>query len=212
MKTNIKIAVIGGTGKSGKYLVSALLKQGYSVHLLFRNPESLPMHHDLITPIRGDARDEKAVSTLLKGCQAVVSTLGQPKGEPPVFSQATGHVLRAMHDHRIQRYILTTGLNVDTPFDQKGDKTKYATDWMKTNFPKTTADKQKEYQILSDSLVNWTLVRLPWIELTDTRSRTEVSLKDCPGETISATDLAYFLVDQLSEDEYIRKAPFIANV
>ena len=82
---------------------------------------------------------------------------------------------------------------------------------MKTNYAQTTADKQKEWDVLSDSDVDWTLVRLPLIELTDTTNKIEVSLEDCPGEKISATDLANFLIGQLSEDSYYKKSPFIAN-
>ena len=82
---------------------------------------------------------------------------------------------------------------------------------MKTNYPKTTLDKQVEFDILSKNDIDWTLVRLPLIELTDERKRLHVSLEDCPGEKISATDLAHFLAAQLSDDTFIRKAPFIAN-
>lgn len=112
----------------------------------------------------------------------------------------------------MDRYILTTGLNVDTPFDQKSLKTKMATEWMRVNFPETTLDKQEEYQILSESSIKWTLVRLPMIEQTDARGEIAVSLEDCPGDKISATDLAHFLIEQIFGDEFTQKSPFIANV
>jgi NAD(P)H-binding len=117
-----------------------------------------------------------------------------------------------MNECSIQRYIVTTGLNVDTPFDKKSPKTQSATDWMKTNYPKTTLDKQEEFNLLLDSDISWTLVRLPLIEQTDERRKILVSLEDCLGDKISATDLAYFLIEQLSDDSYARKCPFIANV
>lgn len=44
----------------------------------------------------------------------------------------------------IKRYILTTGLNVDTAMDKKSVKTAFATEWMKKNYPQTTADKRKD--------------------------------------------------------------------
>jgi hypothetical protein len=50
------------------------------------------------------------------------------------------------------------------------------------------------------------------IEQTDTRSKINVSLEDCQGDKISATNLAYFLIEQLFEDTYIKQAPFIANI
>ncbi|HEV8515501.1 MAG TPA: NAD(P)H-binding protein [Cyclobacteriaceae bacterium] len=212
MKHISKIAVIGGTGKSGKYLVKLLLDQGFHLKLLLRNPENFQIKSPLIEVVQGDARIYESVQLLVAGCQAVLSMLGQPKGEPTIFSEATRNVIRAMKHHSIERYIVTTGLNVDTPFDQKGVKTKMVTDWMYENYPKTTQDKQYEFEILSGSDINWTLVRLPMIEQTDLRSKILVSLEDCPGEKISATDLAHFVIEQLTDSAYARKAPFIANV
>jgi hypothetical protein len=82
---------------------------------------------------------------------------------------------------------------------------------MYKNYPLTTADKQLEYNLLAESNIRWTLVRLPMIELTDQRSPVDVNLEDCTGDKISATDLACFLCGQLSDDNYVRRAPFISN-
>lgn len=207
-----KIAVIGGTGKSGKYLVEQLLKKGYHFKLLFRNPDNLKITSPLIEVVAGDVRDYKSVLALVDGCQAVISTLGQPKGEPTIFSQATKNVLRSMSECNIQRYILITGLSVDTPDDNKSSKAKFATEWMKTNYSETTANKQIEFSVLSESNIKWTLVRLPLIEQTEEKSEINVSLEDCPGDKISATNLALFLIEQLSTDKFVKKSPFIANV
>jgi len=211
MKIILKVAVIGGTGKSGKYLVKQLMDQGFSFKILLRNPENFSNNSPLVEIVKGDARDPIAVRSLISGCQAVISTLGQPKGETSIFSQATGNVIQSMNELNVNRYIVTTGLNVDTEFDNKSPKTKFATEWMKTNYPETTFDKQEEYNILSRSNVDWTLLRLPLIEQTDSRSKISVSLEDCPGDKISSTDLAQFLIEQLSDKSFIRKSPFIAG-
>jgi putative NADH-flavin reductase len=212
MQNLIKIAVIGGTGKSGKYLVQRLLSQAFPLRILARDPEACQIKSPLVEIIQGDVREVEAVRSLIKGCRAVISTLGQPKGEGPIFSQATTNVIRSMNEYGIKRYILITGLNVDTGLDKKSQKTAVATEWMKNNYPQTTSDKQRELDLLSESDIDWTLVRLPLIELTAEKREWKASLEDCPGEKISATDLADFLIGQLAEQAYIRKAPFIANV
>ena len=212
MQNNQPIAVIGGTGKSGKYLVSQLLSKGQSFKLLVRDAKKFTAPHPLIELVEGDARDHAAIHDLIRGCSAVISTLGQPKGEPPIFTAATSNTLRAMREHGVTRYILTTGLNVDTPWDKKGPKTSAATEWMRVNYPATTTSKQHEYSLLAESDTEWTLVRLPLIELTENMGEVAVSLEDCPGEKISATDLANFLVVQLTEKVYWRKSPFLANI
>lgn len=218
MQQNIKIAVIGGTGKAGKYLVKQLVKKGFHLKLLLRTPEkfqleeSIHIKPSLIELIKGDARYYESVNSLISGCDAVISTIGQPIGEPTIFSQATINVIKAMEEHHIKRYIVTTGLNVDTLLDHKSPNVVAATEWMRVNYPLTTADKQLELDILSASDIDWTLVRLPLIRQTDENLAVKVSLEDCPGEYISATDLALFIIDQLFDNQYIRKSPFIANV
>lgn len=207
-----QIAVIGGTGKSGKYLVEELLKRGHRLKLLLRHPENYTVVHPHIQTVKGDARDEPSINRLLQDCHAVVSTLGQPKGEPSIFGTATGHVLRAMQTWGIRRYVLTTGLGVDAPGDHKNEPTRMGTEWMKAHYPETTSDKQREFEMLQNSSVDWTLVRLPLIELTDVVSPIQIRLHDCPGNTIGAGNLARFLADVLNDGTYVRQAPFIANV
>ncbi|UGU16012.1 NAD(P)H-binding protein [Sinomicrobium kalidii] len=211
---NIKIAVIGGTGKSGKYLTEQLIDRGFQLKLLLRNPQNLKIRHPNIEIVAGNVVNYAAVLQLIKDCDAVISTLGLgiPASEPTIFSQSTTNVIKVMQVLNLHRYIVTTGLNVDTPFDHKGTKTTYGTAWMKEMFPVSTADKQKEYEILIASTLDWTLVRLPLIRQTKESDKTEVSLTDCPGDSISATDLATFLIRQLDCESFIREAPFIANI
>ena len=210
MKQHTKIAVLGGGGRTGKYLVTRLLNQGYSLKLLLRHPEDFFLKHPSIEILKGDAIDPQDILSLLEGCQAVISTVGQRKDEPLVSSLATRNILIAMSEYGIQRYLLVAGINVDTPFDKKGLETNMATEWMSTNFPLIHADRQKTYSILSASNVDWTLVRVPFIEFTDESSEILVSLEDCPGKRISAGCIADFLTEQIMVDRYIRKSPFIA--
>jgi putative NADH-flavin reductase len=211
MPQTIKAAFIGATGKAGKYLLQQLLQNGFTCRILLRNPENFHIQNSLIEIIKGDARNYDAIQQLLFGCNVVVSTLGQPKEGPPIFSSATKSIIAAMQQNNIQRYIVTTGLSVNTPFDKKGEKTKFATEWMYKNYPATTYDKQMEHDILCDSNVDWTLIRLPLIELTGDNTQTAVSLEDCPGNTISAASLANFIIQQFTGRAFIRKSPFIAN-
>ncbi|MBN3584420.1 NAD(P)H-binding protein [Algoriphagus aestuarii] len=214
MKSIQKIAVIGGTGKSGTYLVKELLRQDYHVNLLVRNPEKVSGPSPNLTVIRGNVLVETDVQKLLKDCNAVVSTLGlgTPPSAPDLFEKASSIVLKTMKTFGIKRYILTTGLNVNTPWDQKSEKNLQATTWMEQTFPISTHSKQKEYELLTTSDVSWTLLRLPLIELTDEKCPIGTDLKDCKGGKISAAALAVFLAVQIQSDHLIHQAPFVFNL
>jgi putative NADH-flavin reductase len=214
MKSNTqKIAVIGGSGKAGKYLVQQLVYEGHSVRALVRDPARFQVNNPAIEMVIGDVTRYENIKTLITGCDAAISTLGLgvPPSMPTVFSIATRNILEALKESILNRYLAITGLNVDTPSDRKGPITKYATEWMYTHYPKSTADRQLEYDLLVASNIDWTLVRLPLIDQTDVDHSLSESLEDCPGDKVSATSLARFLVRQLNNTTYIRKAPFVAN-
>ncbi|SFT48465.1 Putative NADH-flavin reductase [Algoriphagus locisalis] len=214
MKNFNKIAVIGGTGKSGVYLVKELLRQNFKIKLLIRNPEKIPTAHPNMEVILGDVLDKNALQELISDCGGLISTLGAgiPYSEPTLFSQATKLILEVLVAHNIRRYLVVTGLNVDTEFDQKQASTKAATEWMYANYPVSTKDRQLEYKLLSASKLDWTLVRLPLISQTDEAPEISFSLTDCPGQHISATSLARLLIESFNNGAYIKEAPFIANV
>jgi len=205
-----KIAVIGGGGRTGQYLVNQLIEKGYSLKLLLRHPERFTIESPLIEIVRGDVLDQAAVGTLLEGCDAVLSTAGQRQDEPLVASQASINILNAIGERPV-RYVVLAGLNVDTPTDQKGEETAKATEWMRTTFPSIHNDRQKSYAVLAESDAEWIMVRVPYIEFNGNRGEVKVSATDSPGTKIDAADIAGFMIDQLTEDTWLRKAPFIAN-
>lgn len=212
MKNISKVAVLGGGGRTGKYLVKQLLKNGFSIKLLLRNPDNFTIQNSKIEIIKGDALSEESVSLLLGDCQAVINTIGQRMGEPMVASRATKNVLNAMDAYGIQRYLLLAGLNIDTPFDKKSPKTIMATDWMKTNFPEIQKDRQFTYDLLSSSKIDWTQVRVPLIVFSDESNEISVNLEDCLGDKITALDISKFLVKEMVESNYIRQSPFISAI
>ena len=210
MKNINKVAVLGGGGRTGKFLVDQLLKQKFSIKLLLRNPESFTIQSSQIEIIQGDALDLNSIKLLLKDCQAILSTVGQRKDEPLVASLATSNILKVMKDYGVERYVLLAGLNIDTPFDKKSLKTMMATDWMKANFPIIQEDQQNAYDFLTASNVNWTQIRVPFIEFTDESTEISVNLEDCLGDKISANDIVNFMITEMLESKYSRKSPFIS--
>ncbi len=206
-----KIAVIGGTGKAGKYLVNELVKQEFAIKMLARNPENITGHSPLIEVISGNARDYNSIRKLLTGCDAVISTLGASRSEPDTCSVAVGHIIQAMQEQHIKRYIELAGLAIDTPDDKKGWKTRLVVNLIKNLFPAIINDRQKAFDLLRASDLSWTIVRSSMIKLTDAKRVLKTSLSDSPGGRISASDLAIFLIEQLTDERFIRKCPFVAS-
>jgi putative NADH-flavin reductase len=206
-----KVAVIGGAGKAGKYIVEQLLAEGIHLNILLRNPENFKIKSDLIKIIKGDVRDFDSVFELVSECDAVISSLGQKKGETAVHTIGSSNILKAIERQNIKRYILISGLTLDIPGDKKSFQTKLLTKLMKLFFPSIIKDKQAEYSLLQKSNIDWTIVRMPALKQTNENKPLKVSLTDCPGKSINSADLSVFIIEQLKSNGYIKKAPFISN-
>lgn len=209
MNINAKIAVIGGTGKAGRYVVRELIDQGFRIKVLVRDPARLGVTSPEIEVITGNVCNPDSVYDLIKGCDAVISTLGQTRGEAPVFSQAAKNIVNAMEKLDVNRYIVLTGLTLDTPSDKKGFPTRLRSFTMKMIFRQVILDKQNEFKIIAESSLDWTIVRVPFIEVSDDKKPYEISLLDCGGSEISSASIADFLIGQIEDQRYFRKAPFI---
>ncbi|AAP26419.1 MULTISPECIES: SDR family oxidoreductase [Bacillus] len=211
MESTNKIAILGANGKAGKILVNEALEKGYQVKILTRNSTNTEKINKNIETIIGDARNFSTIQDLLQGCSAVINAVGQPKNESYIFSTVTKHILEAMKESKIKRYILISGGSLNVTGDQKGIINKIGATLFKLFLPKMMQDKYKELQIIQNSEVDWTIVRLPFVIEGNGIGSIKESLVDMPGIKIQNGDIAPFVIKQINSDRYVGKCPFISN-
>ncbi len=73
------IAIVGATGRTGKYVLKGALERGYGVRALARNPAGLATTTNVLV-VRGSVTDLGAVTELVQSVDMVVSCLGTSKG------------------------------------------------------------------------------------------------------------------------------------
>ncbi|MEF7655068.1 SDR family oxidoreductase [Bacillus thuringiensis] len=206
-----KIAILGANGKVGKFLVNEALEKGYEVKVLTRNSYNMTTTNENIETIIGDARNFSTIQDLLQGCSAIINAVGQPKNESYIFSTVTKHILEAMKEYKIKRYILISGGSLNVTGDQKRIVNKMGATLFKLFLPKMMQDKYKELQIIQNSEVDWTIVRLPFVIDGNGIGNIKESLVDMPEIKIQNGDIAPFVIKQINSDRYVRKCPFISN-
>lgn len=205
------IALLGGAGKAGRPLVQAALQAGHHVRVLLRHPAQFLVHHARLTVIEGDARDPAALRQLLAGSTALLSTLGNPRGEnTPILSTVTAQLVALLPELNISRYVTVTSL-YDTGQPQPDAATQHAADYMQQHFPAFMADRHRELALLAGSSLDWTCVRLPFLVEGPATGAVQTSLTHRPGPQITVADLARFLLGQLASTAFVRQCPFIAN-
>lgn len=73
----MRVAIVGGTGFVGSYIVDALMSAGHDVSLLCREgSESKLPRDDLFRVVAGDVSSTDALDAMLEGCDAAVYCIG----------------------------------------------------------------------------------------------------------------------------------------
>lgn len=212
MENVYKIAIIGGTGKVGRYIANEALQKGYQVRMLVRNPERLVLKDDRIEVVQGDIQNIENIRTLLTDCQIVINTFGQPIKDIPLYSSITEKILEVMKELKINRYIGVTGASLNIHGDKREFSSKVIAMLFKIFYSKAMKDKQKEWSILNKNiLIEWTLIRLPMVVDSSEIGYVKENLTDMPGMKITNRDIATFIINQIKNQKYVHKVPFISN-
>ncbi|UZE48772.1 SDR family oxidoreductase [Rhodopseudomonas sp. P2A-2r] len=211
VQTQPKLLVLGATGGTGRLIVNQAVTRGYDVTALVRSAEKAG---DLkgARLVVGDARDEAALREAIKGRTAVVSALGTPASpfrEVTLLSTATRALVSAMKAEHVSRLFCITGMGAGDSAGHGG----FVFD--RLIFPlllrKVYADKNRQEAIVRASGLDWSLVR-PSV-LNDKPARNTVraitDLTGFHGGTISRSDVAGFVLDQLGNEAWRHRAPLI---
>jgi putative NADH-flavin reductase len=210
---DITIALIGATGMAGRYILQRALAEGYPVKVLARTPAKLEDLAPRIDIVQGDARDPDAIVRLLSGSDVVITALGPVKADGAaaqmISTTATGHVISALEDSDVTRYIVVSGAAVVVPGDERNLTGWWMRQLVKLRLGSVLADKQAEYQLLETSDVDWTLVRCPLIDSEPYENAPRVSLLTPSSFHLRAGELADFIIRELDAPAYLRQAPFL---
>lgn len=209
----MKLAIFGGTGRTGQNLVAQALAEGYEVRMLARTPSKMKITNDKLTVIEGDIQDAAAVNETIKGTNAVISVLGPTSNSPDhQVSQGTRNILNAMDAIGVKRLIISAGAGVGDPNDAPTLINKAINALLKLSSRHVLEDMVETVQLVRHSDVNWTIVRVPM--LTDDPATGDVTaayVGKGMGMRISRADMAAFMLKQVGDDAYVGKAPAISN-
>ncbi|WP_214891306.1 NAD(P)H-binding protein [Exiguobacterium sp. s142] len=209
----MNIALFGGSGRTGRELITQALEQGHTVQALIRTPEKLGITHARLTVIRGNAESREDVFRTVEGTDAVVMALGHTKtSNKDILEKATSHVVAAMHEFGVKRVINLTGATVKVPKDVKQKfMSRFAETLMKTLASDLLRDSYTQKGILEASGLDWTVVRCPrLLEGPKTeRYRTGYFAFDKP--MIDRADVAHFMLDEIETRQYVHDYPLIGN-
>jgi len=207
------LAVFGATGGLGRHVVRQALEADHQVRALVRDPSRLDVDSPRLQVVQGDFGDRDAVATTLSGADAVLSCIGYAKGRPPeVYGQGMRFVLQAMQAEGTRRIVAISGAGLELEGDASGLGRRLIITALKLFGRNVLAGKQHEWEAIRDADVAWTLVRVARMVEAEPTGSVAVDLHRVSGSPVVAyPDVARWMLEQLEEDAYVGRAPFVSG-
>ena len=208
----MKIVVFGDSGGMGIKVVEQALAAKHFVTAFLRTPSKIAIQHANLTLFQGDVMDVAAVDNAIAGQEVVISVLHTTR--PPVpgmMETAAKNITSAMQKHGIRRIISTTGAAVLQPEDQPkvGDRLINALiSIFDRNF---VVDSSANVRVIQASDLDWTIARFPRLMDGARTGKYRVAyLGKDSGTQITRADGADFVLKELTEKKWLKKAPVVS--
>jgi hypothetical protein len=164
----------------------------------------------MVTVVAGDALNPAHVEEAVLGREAVLSTLGPKGGVAVMAAQSTGNIVTAMERHGLKRLVIVSVAGIPVAQDRRGFDPAGAL--IKLVLKDVFTDRENQLSVLQNSQLDWVAVRVP--RLTDGPAKSSVKAffgHPSPAMKVTRADLAAFMLEQLTDDRWLKQAPILSN-
>ena len=203
----MKLIIFGATGTVGRLLVQQALAQGHAVTAFARRPDRLDIAHPTLTCFAGDVLKPADIARAMPGHDAAFVAIGAGR-KGGIRAEGTRNIIEAMKRHGVRRLICQSTLGAG---DSRAALNFF---WKRIMFglllKAAYEDHQAQEEIVRNSGLDWTIARPG--AFTDGPA-TDAYRHGFPPTAkglrlkISRSDVAGFLLRQISDDTYLHRAP-----
>jgi uncharacterized protein len=209
----MQVIVFGATGQVGVQLVKQSLWKGYKVKAFGRNVFDLNIENDNLELVKGALFDEGEVLHALKNCDAVLSALGGGfDGTDKTRSLGMKNIVAQMAKTSCKRIVAVGGMGVLNSAEE--DKLLMDMPEFPKQYLPVSGEHRAAYAVLKNSAADWTFVCPPDIINAEATGVFHTAA-DYPPEPnqyrINAGDLALFMLNELTKNEYVKMRVGISN-
>lgn len=206
----MRVTVFGASGNVGRLVVEEALRRGYEVVAFTHSQSKLPKRAGLSVK-QGDVHDSETVAAAIKGSDAVISALGS-WGTPSkdILTAGMRGIVPAMQANGVKRVISLTGSDARAAGDDLSVIHRISRNLFKIIGRRIINDGERHIRVLEASGLDWTVLRSPRMSKRGSAYRLGRK-RPAPWASVGHESVATCLVDQLTDTEHIKQAPFITR-
>jgi putative NADH-flavin reductase len=208
----MKIVVFGASGKTGSLLVDEALKSGHDVIAYVRKPESVKLNHPNLKIVAGYLNEKDKLKSVISGSDACISTLGGASltKHSREIIEGIDNIVTIMEEEKVMRFVYLSSFGA-------GDSRKYMPQPIRFLIADIMllvplADHNTNESRITKSQLQWTIVRPGGLTngaKTDNLKHGCEMTKIRGSLSISRSNVAAFLLNQVSNNEYATKSVWL---
>jgi putative NADH-flavin reductase len=201
----MKVLIVGATGNTGRLVTKRLLERGHDVTAFVRRPGAIDPHERLRV-VEGDVRDAMALDAAVAEQNAVIATFGpRTLAKTDVQEVFMRHLVLAMQHRHVRRLVnLSAWGSGGAAVPAQNPVARYFL--LPILLRHLLADKDRGEALLFASDLDYTNVCPALIKDMPARGHVRASI-DGKGlqQVMHREDLADFMIEQLTTNEWLRK-------
>jgi len=221
----IRILILGATGPTGILLIRQALEKYKSCTLVLyvRSPDKIPgdlVNNPFVVIIQGQLEDTDKLTNAMEGVNVVLSALGPSVKRGPFhppdtpLAHAYSHIIKAMHQHGINRLICLGTASITDP----ADKFNLAFSILVKGVATLARNAYNDVVAIGETVrtdgadLDWTIVRVPILRDSESSNVVAGYIGDGATSTmLTRLGFAVFVVGEIEKREWVKKAPLISS-
>jgi uncharacterized protein YbjT (DUF2867 family) len=208
----MKLALLGATGATGRWVLDKALADGHEVAALARDPAKLDPARAGLRVVKGSAASASDVEQIVRGADAVIGTLGPRQKADPICVQAAEATVSAMKSVGVKRvvWLSASGVGDSRPTINRSSFV-FGRIIIPLFLKVPYANHEKAEETFRASGLDWTVLRP--LQLVDKPTGNPVAVHDGDGPlkglAIARQDLAAFILRTAGGAEYVGRMPLV---
>ena len=204
----MNITIFGASGKTGSILVNEALRKGHHVTAFVRQASRINLRHKNLQVVEGSLKNMDQLRSALAGKQAVISALGVSKTlhHDPEVIEGISHIVQAMAKENVPQMIYQSVFLTETG---PGEFSFFVRNILKRIIRKEVEDHRVKEKLIREAVTNYTLVRPVRLTNGPFTGKFHHGIMIASTDflpSISRADVAYFMLQQLTDETYRNKA------
>lgn len=208
----MKIVVFGASGKTGRLVLDEALAKGYEVIAYVRNKESVQSVHPNLTVVVGHLNEKEKLKSVITGSDVCISTLGGASltKHNHAIMEGIDNIVGIIEEANVKRFIYLSSIGAGDSRRCMAQPARFLIADLLLRVP--LADHNTNENRITRSQLEWTIIRPGG--LTDGAKSANLEhgaeyAKLKGNLSISRASVAAFILDQLTDKNYLNKSVWL---